>query len=88
MERTGKIPEWRKAAYKNRAGLQQDDLRRRREESSVEIRKSKREESLAKRRNLPTVSDSASVESEDEGASSTASLIMSQVRLSVRGLGA
>ncbi len=80
MERTGKIPEWRKAAYKNRAGLQQDDLRRRREEASVEIRKNKREESLAKRRNLPSMADSASVDSDDENASSTASLIMAQVR--------
>ena len=51
MERKG-VPEYRKNTYKNRGQLQQDDLRRRREEASVEIRKSKREESLAKRRNL------------------------------------
>lgn len=42
-------------AYKNKGGLKQDDLRRRREEQQVEIRRQKREENIAKRRNfLPT----------------------------------
>jgi importin subunit alpha-1 len=65
MESGSKVPEWRKAAYKNRGAMQQDDLRRRREEASVEIRKNKREESLAKRRNL--VIPAGLVDSDDEG---------------------
>lgn len=48
------MPEWRRNAFKNRGAMQADDLRRRREEQSVELRKNKREESLAKRRQIPT----------------------------------
>jgi hypothetical protein len=51
-------------AYKNKGGLKQDDLRRRREEQQVEIRRQKREENISKRRNfLP----STGVDSDDEG---------------------
>jgi importin subunit alpha-6/7 len=51
-------------AYKNKGGLKQDDLRRRREEQQVEIRRQKREENISKRRNfLPATG----VESDDEG---------------------
>lgn len=50
-------------AYKNKGGLKQDDLRRRREEQQVEIRRQKREENIAKRRNfLPT----SAVDSDEE----------------------
>lgn len=50
-------------AYKNKGGLKQDDLRRRREEQQVEIRRQKREENIAKRRNfLPT----STVDSDEE----------------------
>ena len=53
-------------AYKNKGGLKQDDLRRRREEQQVEIRRQKREENIAKRRNfLPT----ATVDSDEETTS-------------------
>jgi len=38
--------------YKSRGLLQTDELRRRREDAAVEIRKQKREENLAKRRNF------------------------------------
>ena len=38
--------------YKNRGDLKTDELRRRREDAAVEIRKQKREENFAKRRNL------------------------------------
>jgi hypothetical protein len=52
------------SAYKNKGGLKQDDLRRRREEQQVEIRRQKREENISKRRNfLP----STGVDSDDEG---------------------
>ena len=56
--------EGRAAQFKNRGNLKQDELRRRREDVAVEIRKQKREESLAKRRNLQLVSNAD--ESEDE----------------------
>jgi hypothetical protein len=48
--------------------LKADELRRRREDAAVEIRKQKREESLAKRRNLQPFSDSAS-DVDDDGSS-------------------
>lgn len=46
------IPEHRRTNFKSKNVFKQDELRRRREEAQVEIRKQKREESLAKRRNL------------------------------------
>ncbi|KAJ3279875.1 Importin alpha subunit (Karyopherin alpha subunit) (Serine-rich RNA polymerase I suppressor protein) [Borealophlyctis nickersoniae] len=52
--------------FKNRGPAKQEEVRRRREDIAVELRKQKREESLAKRRNLAAVSGSLS-ESEDEG---------------------
>ena len=50
------------AGYKNRGVLKQDELRRRREDVAVEIRKQKKEESLAKRRNFAEIRS----ESDDE----------------------
>lgn len=60
------VPDHRKSSFKNRGSMQQDELRRRREDVAVEIRKQKREESLAKRRNMTI---GANVESEDENQS-------------------
>lgn len=60
-----KIPEHRMQNFKNRGILKTDELRRRREDVAVELRKQKREESLAKRRNLAAVEGTQS-ESEDE----------------------
>ena len=57
--------DFRKSTFKNR-GLNADELRRRREEASVEIRKQKREDALFKRRNVPTRSSLESSESSDE----------------------
>ena len=48
------IAEYRKQTYKGR-GLTADELRRRREEASVEIRKNKREDSLNKKRSVVPV---------------------------------
>jgi len=48
------IPEHRRAQHKGRNQFRGDELRRRREDQQVEIRKQKKEESLAKRRNLDT----------------------------------
>lgn len=63
------VPDHRKNAFKNRGNMQQDELRRRREDVAVEIRKQKREESLAKRRNMTIGSGAEGAESEDENQS-------------------
>lgn len=70
-----RIPEHRQAAYKSRGLLKTDELRRRREDNAVEIRKQKREESLSKRRNLNLMKPGS--ESEDESPATLAQ----QVRL-------
>lgn len=71
------IPEHRRNQYKAKNTFKPDELRRRREEQQVEIRKAKREENLAKRRGItardgsqtaaPGASLGASVDSDDEG---------------------
>lgn len=48
------IPEHRRTQFKARNQFRPDELRRRREEQQVEIRKQKREENLAKRRGIQT----------------------------------
>lgn len=48
------IPEHRRHQHKGRNQFRGDELRRRREDQQVEIRKQKKEENLAKRRNLET----------------------------------
>jgi importin subunit alpha-6/7 len=59
----------RQESYKNKALFKQDELRRRREEAQVEIRKQKREESMAKRRNLYlSAADLTDGETDDEEA--------------------
>lgn len=51
--------------FKARGTNQQEELRRRREDVAVEIRKQKRDEQLSKRRNLQLVAGAHS-DSEDE----------------------
>jgi importin subunit alpha-6/7 len=46
------IPEHRRQQHKGRNQFRGDELRRRREDQQVEIRKQKKDENLAKRRNL------------------------------------
>ncbi len=46
------IPEHRRNQFKAKSAFKPDELRRRREEQQVEIRKAKREENLAKRRGI------------------------------------
>lgn len=48
------IPEHRRHQHKGKNQFRGDELRRRREDQQVEIRKQKKEENLAKRRNLET----------------------------------
>jgi hypothetical protein len=77
------IPEHRRTQFKARNQFKPDELRRRREEQQVEIRKQKREENLAKRRGIQTRDGgigvgggmAAATESDDE-----ASAIESEVR--------
>lgn len=45
--------------------MKQDDLRRRREEQQVEIRRAKRDENIAKRRNLNAIGDDADSDDDD-----------------------
>lgn len=55
-----------KYRYKN-VGLDSQELRRRREEEGVQLRKQKREQQLSKRRNVPnTVTDDDTVSVTDE----------------------
>ena len=46
------IPEHRRTTFKAKNTFKPEELRRRREEQQVEIRKAKREENLAKRRGI------------------------------------
>ena len=46
------IPEHRRTQFKAKGQFKPEELRRRREEQQVEIRKAKREENLAKRRGI------------------------------------
>ena len=67
------IPEHRRTQFKAKNAFKPEELRRRREEQQVEIRKSKREENLAKRRGLGTgerlgASLGAAPDSDDETA--------------------
>lgn len=68
------IPEHRRANFKAKSTFKPEELRRRREEQQVEIRKAKREENLAKRRgiatgeNRPGASLGAAPDSDDDTA--------------------
>ncbi|KAI9716332.1 MAG: hypothetical protein M1812_005397 [Candelaria pacifica] len=71
------IPEHRRTQFKAKGTFKPEELRRRREEQQVEIRKAKREENLAKRRGItardgstvagPGASLGAAPDSDDEG---------------------
>ncbi|KAK6543093.1 Importin alpha subunit (Karyopherin alpha subunit) (Serine-rich RNA polymerase I suppressor protein) [Orbilia ellipsospora] len=73
------IPEHRRTNFKAKGTFKPEELRRRREEQQVEIRKQKREENLAKRRNLQITSPSphsglTGVDSDDEGGNTESQL--------------
>lgn len=67
------IPEHRRTQFKAKNTFKPDELRRRREEQQVEIRRQKREENLAKRRGIQRgdgqigIGGLASADSDDEG---------------------
>lgn len=77
------IPEHRRNQFKAKSAFKPDELRRRREEQQVEIRRQKREENLAKRRGIQTrdggigVGGGMASDSEDESGS-----IETEVRIS------
>lgn len=58
------VPEYRRTNFKNKGRFSNDELRRRRENHQVDLRKQKREEVLAKRRNF--ISHGQGNDSEDE----------------------
>jgi len=69
------IPEHRRTQFKAKGTFKPEELRRRREEQQVEIRKAKREENLAKRRGIgggdgsrPGASLGAEPDSDDDTA--------------------
>jgi len=75
------IPEHRRNNFKAKSTFKPDELRRRREEQQVEIRKQKREENLAKRRGIGArgegqlgASLGAAPDSDDEGANTESQL--------------
>lgn len=59
------IPDHRRTNFKNKGRFNPDELRRRRETQSVELRKAKRDETLAKRRNF-NVSNANDSDDEDD----------------------
>ena len=67
------IPEHRRTQFKAKNTFKPDELRRRREEQQVEIRRQKREENLAKRRGIQRgdgqigIGGLATADSDDEG---------------------
>lgn len=60
------IPEYRRTNFKNKGRFQSDELRRRRETHQVDLRKQKREEVLAKRRNYVDNGQLANDSEDDE----------------------
>ncbi len=70
---SGALAEARMGAFKARGAQKPEEQRRRREEQTVELRKTKREESLAKRRNFPSVlaAGQGDAEAEDEDLTAT-----------------
>ena len=66
------VPEHRRQTYKGKNLFKGDELRRRREEQQVEIRKQKKDENLAKRRNLALIGADTSMESDTDEDTSAA----------------
>ncbi|KAK5780637.1 karyopherin alpha PWA37_003284 [Arxiozyma heterogenica] len=64
------VPEYRRTNFKNKGRFTADELRRRRDTQQVELRKAKRDEALAKRRNFNTAASGIDSEDEDESAQS------------------
>jgi len=82
------IPEHRRTQFKAKNTFKPEELRRRREEQQVEIRKAKREENLAKRRGItgadgsrPGASLGAEPDSDDDTAPTESQVSLQQIPL-------
>lgn len=89
------IPEHRRTQFKAKNQFKPDELRRRREEQQVEIRKQKRDENLAKRRGIQTsdggiIGGQVGVDSDEEEGGTiegeVSDILFSSHRSSNRGL--
>ncbi|EDO16955.1 hypothetical protein Kpol_1041p13 [Vanderwaltozyma polyspora DSM 70294] len=60
------VPEYRRTNFKNKGRFSADELRRRRDTQQVELRKAKRDEALAKRRNFAAPVNGPMADSDDE----------------------
>lgn len=78
------VPEHRRTNFKNRGAFKADELRRRREEAQIEIRKQKRDENLTKRRNVVGISNAS--DSEDDNDDHEQKLINQQLSLELPSL--
>ncbi|KAF8925612.1 karyopherin alpha subunit [Dissophora ornata] len=79
-----KIPEHRTQNFKAKSAFAPEELRNRRNELNVELRKQEREESLLKRRNLAIAADSE--DSEDEAAPKISSQFYGQLPAMIQGV--
>ncbi|KAH9817932.1 armadillo-type protein [Melampsora americana] len=78
-------PAHRQGNYKNKNLFKGDELRRRREEQQVEIRKAKRDETVAKRRNYQV--DASGPDSDDESvATALDSQLQEQLPIMIQGV--
>lgn len=74
------VPEYRRTNFKNKGRFSADELRRRRDTQQVELRKAKRDEALAKRRNFIPPTDGADSDEEDESSVSADQQFYSQLQ--------
>lgn len=72
------IPDHRRTNFKNKGRFNPDELRRRRENQSVELRKAKRDETLAKRRNFNIQAEDS--DDEDDSKKDDDSSFMTQLQ--------
>ncbi|KAJ3292379.1 Importin alpha subunit (Karyopherin alpha subunit) (Serine-rich RNA polymerase I suppressor protein) [Blyttiomyces sp. JEL0837] len=71
---------FRPTAVKNRSAMNAEEHRRRREEVTVELRKQKKEESLSKRRNIPSIAVEDSDDESTVGGISTQEELNSMIQ--------
>ncbi|KAK9704000.1 Importin subunit alpha-1 [Basidiobolus ranarum] len=82
-----KVPEHRRNAYKAKGLFKTDEIRRRREEAQVEIRRQKREENLAKKRNMiAPVGDISDSDEDDSSSMAMAAELEEQLPAMVQSL--
>ncbi|CDR43103.1 CYFA0S11e00254g1_1 [Cyberlindnera fabianii] len=72
------VPDHRRTNFKNKGRFNADELRRRRENQSVELRKAKRDETLAKRRNFNLTEDFS--DDEDDAKKDDDSAFLNQLQ--------